>query len=630
MSLPPAIHYLRPNHVERSPHRLLMVDTETAPVRRESPQTQSLQLWCATLTRRHDVEPHKQRNEHFRGQSPAKLADTIDGLANSTSALWVMCHNLNFDLAVTELPVELCARGWRITEAALTTDDPWFRAAKGSRRITCVDSWSYLPASVEAIGHLIGLPKLKMPPFDVPLAQWWPYCERDVEIVSTAMLQLMDWWDREALGNWSLTGPATGWSSYRHGKPPPKVLIDPDPDARDLEADAITGGRRMVARVGKMPAGLYADLDIEHAHLTVMANMRLPWRRLRSFDSLPINDPHLRSPWTDILATVTIETASPRYPMRTAAGIFYPVGRFDTVLCGPEIRDAARRKELRAIGAGYIYATSPHMQPWARWIETLISPKHSDAPPAVRLAAKAWSRSVPGKWDGHTSEVIRRVPDLRPGWLAEHGKIAATGAKADFLLIGHERWTIARDLWADDAFPAILAFIQSHTRLALGRVIDQLGAAALTANTDGCMVDVGAMPAGDTEHQPEADQPTVDQLRWLDWRCADISKTIAPFTIRVKTICTRLTVISPQHILMGRKRKLAGVPASAKRDRKGRYVFTSWPKLHVQIERPAGPVYTTRQRTVNLGNVPPAGWLWNDGIVTPAVILGGTVSPSPY
>jgi hypothetical protein len=639
MSLPPAIHYLRPNHVERSPHRLLVVDTETAPVDDRRQDTQSLRLWCATLTRRHNIEPKKPREEKFRGGSAGKLAATIDGLANSGSSLWVMCHNLNFDLAVTELPVALVALGWRVTEAALTTDDPWFRAAKGSKRITCVDSWSYLPASVETLGHLLNLPKLKMPKWTAPADQMWRYCERDVAIVTTAMIQLMDWWDAEALGNWSLTGPSTGWSSYRHGKPTPKVLVDPDPEARELEADAITGGRRLVTRIGKQPAGLYADLDFEAAHLTVMANVRLPWRRLRSFESMEIDDAHLSALWTDILAVVTVESASPRYPLRTKGGIFYPVGRFETILPGPEIRDAAKRGELRAIGRGYVYATSYHMQPWAQWVRSLIDASNADTPPAVRLAAKAWSRSVPGKWDGHTSEVIERVPDLRPGWLAEHGKIAATGAKADFLLLGHERWTIARDLWADDAFPAILAFIQSHTRLALGRVIDALGSSVLTANTDGVMVDVLRVPAGPTEFQPEADSSPADQVRWLEWRCRDLSALAAPFVIRTKTVCSRLTIISPQHLLMGRKRKLAGVPQSARRDAKGRYTFTSWPKLRVQIERPHAPSYTTKRRTVNLANVPPAGWLFKDGRVgpvtcyhqltdtCPSVLIGG---PSKY
>lgn len=617
---PATIHYLRENHVERSPHRVLVIDTETTPLHRKRPETQTLRLWCAKLVRRHGHEPGKPRVERFRGHTAAEVADLVAGLANSDSALWVYCHNLNFDLAVTELPVRLIERGYRVTEAALTTDDPWFRAARGSRRITVADSWSYLPASVEHIGELLSMPKRRRPRYDAGEDVWWPYCERDVDIVAAALSQLMDWWDAGGYGNWSITGPATGWSSYRHMEPRPKVLIDPDPDARALEADAITGGRRFVRRVGRYPRGLYADLDMATAHLQVMRSFRLPWRRLRRFESMAIDDAHLSALWTDILARVEIETASPRYPLRTAHGVFYPVGRFETTLAGPEIREAAQRGELRAIGAGWVYATSRHMRDWADWIAGLLDPSNADVPPAVRLTAKGWSRSVPGKWDGHTSEVIEREPDLRPGWLAERGFLGPTGERADFLLLGGERWTIRRDLWSDDAFPAVLAFVQSYTRVALGRLIDALGPAVISANTDGAVVDVDRILAGGTGYQPEEDAAPADRLRWLDWRCRGLSALTTPFVVRVKSAFERLTVISPQHLIMGRKRRLAGIPASAKRDSRGRYVFTSWPRLRVQIARTHGPTYTTRRRTVNLVNVPPAGWLLADGQVLPVVL----------
>ncbi len=625
MTRPAVIHYLRPNHVERSPHRLLVFDTETRPVNMQTPDTQTLRLWSAKLTRRHGHEPNKPRAERFHGHTPDDIADLITSLGRSDSALWVMAHNLNFDLAVTELPVRLADRGWRITDAALTTDDPWFRATKGSHRLTVTDSWSYLPAAVEHIGELLSMPKMRMPDYSAEDAQWWPYCDRDVDIVTAAITQLMDWWDDGHYGNWSLTGASTGFSSYRHMQPAPRVLIDPDPDARALEADAITGGRRFTNRVGKMPRGLYADLDIETAHLQVMRSFRLPFRRIKSFDSLAVDDVHLRTDWTDILASVTVEVSSPRYPLRTTHGVFYPVGRFTTTLAGPEIREAAKRGELRAIGHGWLYATSPHMRYWADWIAGLLDTSDDSTPPAVRLAAKSWSRSVPGKWDGHTSEVVHREPDLRPGWLVEHGWIHDGRRKADFLLVGGEQWTIARDLWSDDAFPAILAFIQSHTRVALGRLLDALGPAALSHNTDGAIVDVDAMPGSLTPFQPVPEAAPADRLRWLDAACVDLSAVIAPFRVRVKSACHNLTVISPQHVIMGRKRKLSGIPAGAKRDRRGRYVFRSWPKLHTQIAKTHGPQYTTRQRTVNLSNVPPAGWLWDDSTVTPVLMAGSTL-----
>lgn len=617
MARPQNTHWLRENHQERSPHRIMFVDTETAPVDPAQPERQQLRLWCARLERRHGHEPHKPRQERFRGHTAAELAELIDRTATVDSALWVMTHNLNFDLAVTQLPVRLTDRGYRITEAALTTDDPWCRMARGGHRVTVADTWSYLPSSVEAIGELIGLRKLPLPAFGDSESEWWPRCERDVDIIAAAMLQLMDWWDAGRYGNWSLTGPATGWSSYRHRKPVPKVLVNPDPAARDLESRAVTGGRRMVARLGEFPTGLYADLDMATAHLQVMADKRLPARRLRAFDHLELDDPHLSSRITDVLAECEVEVTSPRYPWDSGRGVFYPVGRFRTVLAGPELREAARRGELRSIGRGYVYAMVDHMADWARWVASLLDRANTAVPPAVRLAAKHWSRCVPGKWAGHTSDVIRRIPDPRPGWLVEHGFIHEGHRPADFLLVGGESWTIVRDLWADDAFPAILAWIQAHTRLALGNLLDDLGPAALSANTDGVLVDVNALATAELAATGEPRPSTAELLPWLDAWCAAESGRVAPFTLRVKAACRKLEVISPQHTIVDGHRSLAGIPSRAVSLGNGRYRFTAWPKLRVELRKLQGPGYSTKDTTVSLANVPPAGWLTASGDVEP-------------
>src|SRR5437764_1382311 len=118
---------------------------------------------------------------------------------------------------------------------------------------------------------------------------------------------------------------------------------------------AVTGGRREVRRIGRLPPGLYADLDMATAHLTAMAGLALPTKRLGRFESLPLDHRGLDSSILDVLAECTVETARPRYPWPTAHGVFFPVGRFHTVLAGPELREARARGELCAIGRGYLY-----------------------------------------------------------------------------------------------------------------------------------------------------------------------------------------------------------------------------------------------------------------------------------
>jgi len=623
MKRPQSTHWVRENARELTPHRVLTFDTETDLAGPEDATRQILRLWAARLDRRHDIDPNKARQEWHRGTTATELAATVDAAARSGATLWVYAHNLGFDLAVTELPVHLAALGWRVTEGALTTDDPWCRMAKGTRRLAMADTWSYFPTGLKELGARMGMTKPDLPDWGGTAEEWQARCDADVEITAEAIIGAMDWWDRERLGNWSITGPATGWSSYRHRKPNPHVLIDPDPTARSFEMRAVLGGRREVRRIGVQPSGLYADLDMSTAHLTAMAGLALPYRRLRSFQSLALTDRALHSTLTDVLAECEVECAAPRYPWDTGQGIAYPVGRFRTVLPGPELREALTRGELRSIGPGYEYLMSPHMVDWALWVASLLSESTPDVPPQVRFMAKHWSRCVPGKWAGHTSEIVSREPDPRPGWSVERAVLMPERRQADLLRIGGERWVIVRDEWADDAFPAILAWIQGATRVALGRLIDMLGPAMVTCNTDGLVVNVASVINTHAPESTDADSGMSEQLRQLGALCIAWDDVLAPFAVRVKAAAGTLTVVSPQHVIIGQERRLAGIPKRAVKLADGRYQFTAWPGLRVQLRPDRLPGYRTREATVALGHVPPMGWLREDRTVVPWRIVPG-------
>lgn len=617
---PSSTHWLRENGQERSPWRVLVVDTETRLTDPADPERQTLRLWSARLIRRHGIDPRRPRSEDHHGRTVPELIALLDSLARADHALWVVTHNLTFDLAVTELPVALTAAGWRITEAALTTDDPWLRLTRGSRRLVVADSFSWFPASVDTLGGLVGRPKLPLPDWDAEDGLWQERCDQDVAIVAKAVTQALDWWDRGRYGNWSITGPATGWSSYRHRRPAPHVLVEPDPVARAFEMRAVTGGRKEVRQVGRLRAGLYADLDIATAHLTAMAGFALPFRRLARFEALEPDHRYIDSALTDVLALCRVRTSSPRYPWDSGRGTFYPSGEYHALLAGPELREARARGELVSIGPGYAYLVSPHMTDWALWLASLLDTANPDVPPAVRLLAKHWSRCVPGKWAGHSSEVLDRRPDPRPGWAIERAMLMPERRPADLLRVGGERWTIVRDEWADDAFPAILAWIQSATRVALCRLADILGPAVVSMNTDGLLVDVARVldVHGDPALAPTS--ATGPQLRELDQLCQAWDTVTDPFSVRIKRAARQVQVISPQHVILDRECRLAGIPKRHVRLAGDRYQFTQWPRLRVQLQRDQGPGFRTVTATADLSNVPPLGWLYGDGRVQPVEV----------
>lgn len=591
MPAPPRIHYLHHNLRESSPRHLVVLDTETRWSDDAAGELHRLRLWCASDIWRVQRGAHGPGQLPAQGRTGAELAEWLDSHARSSSTTWIFAHNLGFDLATTRLPLELIALGWRVTQSALTIDHPWLRMRKHSRRITMADSHSWLPHRLETIGERIGLRKPELPDNDDSDEAWYARCAADVLILGEAMCQLLDWWDQGRYGNWSLTGPSTGWNAMRHIPMPQRVVIDPDPEARSFEHQAILGGRREAFRVGRLPRARYVELDFERSHLTVCRDLPLPQKRTVRFNSLPLSSMYLHSERWSCIAECVVRTRTPRYPLVYGRRTFHPRGEFRTVLAGPEIQAALRREELVGVGPGWAYRLGRHLAPWARWVDGLLQPERADLPAVAVMAAKAWSRTVPGKWAGRTGREVDEIDCLRPGWWLEQGVHHPSGRRCSLLYLGGRQHLIVHDQDADDSFPAVLAFIQSFVREALNELIEQFDPADLVScNTDGVIVRV---------HQ----DPDLEEL----------SRRCSPFQVRIKGVYRDVEVISPQHLLLDGAPRLSGVAYRADRVGPLSWSWTTWPGLARQIELGDRPGYLREHRRVDLSHVPVARWVLQNG-----------------
>lgn len=622
MTRPPRIHKLGPNSREDSPRQVIVVDTETRSRKVDQDEVHTIRLWCARNTRRKEHNPSRPRNTRADGLDTGQLADWIETQVSSSPPVWVYCHNLSFDLGVTQLPVLLAERGWTITSHNLASDAPWAVLRKGSKTIRLADSWSVLPAPLQEIGVLLGIDKPPLPADDDSMEAWLIRCRADVEITMEALLQVMDWWDANKLGHWSITGPRTGFNAMRHlcvkrdGHDPVvlqdgngaswsqlgdgHVVIHPDPDARRFERDTLYQGRREAWKLGNLVRGMYVELDMKRAHLTVARTLPLPCRRGNAFDRLPVDSRFIGHESVSMIADVEVETDTARYPVKTRYGIVHPVGRFTTRLAGPEIAEAASRGELRAIGRGYFYRLSYHMQPWAKWADEVLSDETGRTPAMGRLAVKGWSRSVPGTWAARTSRVVLEGTSPVVGWFAEPGIDSETGAASTAVHMAGRMQLIVRDQEADDSFPAVLSFIQSHVRVALGRILDRVPDHRLvTCSTDSVLLDSSGWSPG--EHHTLlragiAHQAVRDGQSLVNY----LSEIADPFRLAVKGVAADVRVLSPQHVRYDGKVRYSGVAKSAEEVSRDEFRFLTWPKLGSQMRHPGQEGYVRNLRTVDL------------------------------
>lgn len=651
------VHYLSSNDSTWTPPAVLTLDTETRVIQ-EYPEVQELRCWHVRADYR--LGKNRLAGEHAEGSglTAADLAKRVSKWADRWAETWVYAHNLNFDLTVTKLPVLLSGHGWVTTDMALDGARPWMILEHGNRKLVIADSYSVWPMPLAELANATGIVKPPLPGDDT-LETWIARCAADTLILHTALLTAMNWHDQRQLGRWALTGASTGWNTMRHlqaaktskrartarqalglqGVDPAAqpIVIDPSPDARANDRLAIYGGRRETWRWGKLPAGTYHELDFERAYQTIMANCPLPRKRGRWFDSLPLDSRLIDDPaqqW-GIIAECEIETDSPRWPCRieidadeappAAPGdatqpapdhrsrVLYPVGRFRTVLAGPDIAEARRLGCLRAVRHGQVHQLGFAARPWAVW--SLAAQDDPDTPPVVRLALKHQGRAVAGKWAARawTKSVIGASTTY--GWAYEDVFVHETQTRGAIIDLAGTKFLSVPGTDGDNAYPAVLAWIESYTRVALGRAIEALGAAVVVqCDTDGMIVDTTTMTSIDNMTEAAAGTGITHRGGLRESLAATIELT-APLRLRAKTAYRNLEVTGPQHLTLDGHRRWSGVPGSATRQADGTYQAWTWPKLAWQMGSGDQRGYTRVVQTYRLAASYAPGWLLSNGTV---------------
>lgn len=628
------IHYLRPNHTVWTPPCVVSFDTETEPIPATFPEIQALRVWVAKMTDRRSQGKKILETRSSWGKDRLGFANTLDGWFRGRRTIWAYAHNLAFDLAVTRMHEDLEPLGWRVTDVSIGGRSPWMRLAKGSKVLTVVDSGSWMPTKLEDIGKAVRIVKPPLPNVGSGDVSWVHRCQVDTEILHTAMLELMGWWDDKQLGRWNITGAASGWNAYRHVPSVQRVTIDPDPGKIRADRRAIHGGRRDVGRIGRVPSGEVYELDFRDAYPAVAFSLPLPLRRTARFASLPVDHYRVTSDRWSILADCTINTDVPIVPVKLHGTRWYPTGRFRTTLAGPDIAECARLGVLESIGQGEVHQMGHAMREWADWILRINGGREPGTPDTARMVAKQWGRTVIGKWASRAYDKVPIGVPTQPGWGYEESFDHTAGVRAGVLDFGGTRWLVSASMDTDNAYPAMVAFIESHIRVRLGRVLRALGTGTVVQwDTDGLILTVPHARGGEL---PQSLSGLVGRhgdgtgLTVL----SDLQALCDPIELRVKRSGHTLDLRGPQHYELDGQRRYAGLPKAAKRRSDGRYTVSQWPKLQWQVQHGDPRGYVRPDRVVTFNGPYAHGWIASDGRVFPPHMqindVGENVIVPPY
>ena len=592
---PVMVHRLRANHKQWTPANVICLDTETTPESCEQGELHLLRCWAARLDVRRARSAAKLGTVTNWGYTGAELGAQLDQWCDGIGSVWCYAHNLSFDLTAARIVQALEACGWQVTDHAVGSETPWLRMRKRESVITFADSWGWLRAPLEAIGADVGIGKPDLPGWDDSDAAWVARCQADVEILAAAMLTLMDWWDAGGHGCWALTGSSAGWNLMRHMNLPqmPMITGNANEDRIGL-ASAVYGGYRYAFTHGAQQPGRYELWDFRSAY-SELAHLPLPTAPAGTFACLPTDTPWLTSDRYGIIAEVDLQAAQPRYPVRAGGRVVYPVGRIRTVLASPEIAAARARGELVSIGKGVLHRLAPWLAPWAAWAAAAIDDDTGAVPEVAKRAIKHWGRAVVGKFGAHGWKKLPAGPATHPGWWYEQTWNAETGKPGHIVEIGGKAWEVIQTPLGENAYPAVLAFVESWCRAYLWRVIDAVGVTnVISADTDGIITAGGSRAAA--------------AIAWTD---------TGPLVMRRKAVYRTVTVHGPQHITGPGLRKLSGIPRSAQAQPDGTLTATLWPKLGWQMGAGHAEGYLRPVQAYRLARSYITGWVLAGGQVEP-------------
>lgn len=633
--------WLHRNKGSWSPHRVIVLDAEGVTVDVVGAEVDTFRLAVASFTIRAGDRDAKTRTEEELFTDPQALWAWITARAHHGHSTWLVAHGLHYDYQVTSAEAHLRHLGWDRAAWSMRFGARWVRWRKGRRTLLLVDLTNYLRMPLADVGKLLGIPKVGTGnPRTATRRYWERRCRRDVAIAREAFLHLLDWWDASDNGRWQLTSAGCAGARFRHRHLVERsIKVHGVAEARVLEREALFGGRREIYRKGRLPEGLWADLDYVSHYCMVAGSVPVPVELGGIHDHVrPDLLDHLDGP-IGIIARVEVEVDRPVAPLRDPKrGILYPVGRFVTTLCQPELElVAAHGRILRWIQVA-VYQTTPALEDWADWVLGALDGPHPESDPLARVLLKDWTRSLIGKFGQR-----RPDPEPQPGpdgvvvlpelEVSAHAPVPelpwTEGAPPDPL----------RGEDSPNAVPAITAWVHSAARAWLWRGMEAAGHEALAyVDTDGFLVNVTrgnlhtlaslapeVNPSSATVRSAVPD-PLHQRRRATtkDRRSAHRPKVpepkavrVPPGSMRVKGTYGGVTVHRPADYELDRTELIKGLPRDREKIGPRHYRARYWPGIPWQKMNARPGTYVRPILEVRLGDNYDRGWVLSDGTVRP-------------
>lgn len=296
------------------------------------------------------------------------------------------------------------------------------------QQFTWASGHNWYPCTEEALAKTVGFPWSnpgerwhgKHPPRRSPTdrAMLW----------HRAMHRITDWWREIDGGPWGWTVGGLAMSYFRKRLEPKSVLSHQVDAAREVEERGLFGGRAQTyclapfgpsgtrAATGHAPppaapyprqSGPLEHWDVASMYPTILATQQFPTRIWYVNNRPPVGKVASDLKHCGSFADVLIDTDSADYPCRDEERVIWPIGRFRTVLCGPELQRAIDRGHVKEVFRSVSYTMGKPFAAAAGSLILLRQRAKTVGDPAWEMLVKSLSNAFGGK-----------LAQIRFDWLA--------------------------------------------------------------------------------------------------------------------------------------------------------------------------------------------------------------------
>lgn len=467
-------HILKSEKSMAIPRHIIFFDTETYQNALDNYKVrQSLRLGWACYYRR-AYGRHIERKEWFFFETHISFWQFIFSHTAGKVKLWVIARNLTFDFTVLKGWRHLRKAGYKLKFFHNQGTCNIISVRNRSSSIVFLDSMNWFVESLAKTGERIGIPKMKIDFKTCTKSELSIYCKNDVLIELENFKLFIRFLEGNKVARLCYTRGSTAMAAFLLSHYTTKIYIHNNKQAIDLERESYKGGRVECFYIGGLSNENYYILDVNSLYPFVMRNNVYPVKYVKiSYKTTPrALDSLLKH--KAVVAKVLIETDSPIYAVRRGRCIF-PIGRFWTTLCTPELKYAFEHNHIKKVDVCVIYEHENIFRSYVDKFYTLrLDFKSAGIAEYVELCKKMLN-SLYGKF-GQKGENWNKIGDCPDEPDREELVFNMGGHRVTklryllgelFIMTGHGE--------CFDSFPAIAAHVTAYARMYLWEIMKQTG-----------------------------------------------------------------------------------------------------------------------------------------------------------